>query len=208
MTAAPARVFMAPPPHMVVKDAFGADMVERLLAFAMACEATFSDTRIGKQGQVEKAIRSSRVCTHFGPLQHDLEQQFIGRMAAAVAALGLSAFALHTLTLELAAHGDGDFYRRHIDTFVGTGRPDSDRVLTGVYYFHAQPKAFDGGVLRLFSILPPEEGGTYVDIEPLNDSLLLFPAWVPHEVRPVFCPGGGFAQSRFAINCWYKRRPV
>ena len=197
---------MAPPPHMVVKDAFGADMVDRLLAFAVACEAAFSDTRIGKQAKVEKAVRSSRVCTHFGPLQQELEEQFIGRMAAAVSALGLSAFALDSLSMELVAHGDGDFYNCHIDTFVGAGRPDTDRVLTGVYYFHGRPRAFDGGELRLFSILPPEKGGTYVDIEPLNDSLLLFPAWVPHEVRRISCPGGGFAQSRFAINCWYRRQ--
>lgn len=105
--------------------------------------------------------------------------------------------------MELAAHGDGDFYRRHIDTFIRGEVTGTDRVLTAVYYFHARPKAFTGGELRLHSFRSPDDGGSWVDIEPAHDSLLLFPAWAPHEVRPVSCPGGDFAQSRFAINCWY-----
>lgn len=206
MTANAPAAFTAPPPHMVAENAFGADVVERLLAFAMTREAEFSDTRIGKQAKLDKAIRSSRVCGDFGPLQQELEGHFTGKMAAAVSVLGLSAFELEGLSMELVAHGDGDFYHRHIDTFVGTERSDTERVLTGVYYFHGRPKAFEGGELRLFSPLPPEEGGSYVDIAPLNDRLVLFPAWVPHAVRRTSCPGGGFAQSRFAINCWYRRR--
>ena len=58
--------------------------------------------------------------------------------------------------LELVAHNDGAFYARHIDTATGE---DSNqvRVLSGVYYFHAKPKAFTGGALRLFAIRGPTE---------------------------------------------------
>jgi len=206
MTAVTAPAFKALPPYMVMNEAFGEAMVTRLLAFALAREAAFSDTCIGRQGVVDKAVRSSRVCRDFGPLREELEERFRGKMAMAISTLGLSPFQLDKISMELAAHGDGDFYHRHIDTFIGAERPATDRVLTGVYYFHDRPRAFEGGELRLFSLLPLEAGGSYVDIEPLNDSLLLFPAWVPHEVRPISCPGGGFAQSRFAINCWYRRR--
>ncbi len=123
----------------------------------------------------------------------------------AIDALGLAPFALAGLSMEMAAHGDSDFYRRHIDTFTGSDRAGRDRALTGVYYFHATPKGFSGGELRLHSIRPAEQGGTFADIEPVHDRLLLFPAWAPHEVRPVSLPDGAFAQSRFAINCWYNR---
>ena len=178
-------------------------MVARLLAHALEREASFTATTVGR-GKMENAqIRRSRVIRDFGALKSDLEAAFLARLQQAISALRLTPFTVAGLSLELAAHGDGDFYQRHIDTFIGVDRARADRILTGVYYFHAQPKAFSGGELRLFSLRPPEQGGTYLDIAPSCDNLLLFPAWVPHEVRPVSCPEGGFARSRFAINCWY-----
>jgi asparagine synthetase B (glutamine-hydrolysing) len=46
------------------------------------------------------------------------------------------------------------------------------------------------------------------DIEPIHNSLLMFPSWAPHEVMPVNCPSQRFIDSRFAINCWvHRERP-
>ena len=89
-----------------------------------------------------------------------------------------------------------------------TELPDarSDRALTGVFYFHRQPKGFSGGELRLYAIGRAEDDRRYVDLTPGSDTLLLFPSWAPHEVRPVSCPSGAFLDSRFAINCWYRHR--
>jgi Rps23 Pro-64 3,4-dihydroxylase Tpa1-like proline 4-hydroxylase len=79
-------------------------------------------------------------------------------------------------------------------------------VLSGVYYFHRRPKAFAGGELRLHAIGDPDR---FVDIEPVHNALLVFPAWAPHEVRPISCPSGAFVDARFAVNCWfYARREV
>jgi len=48
-----------------------------------------------------------------------------------------------------------------------------------------------------------------VNIEPGRNGPLMFPSWAPHEVMPVNCPSGRFADSRFAINCWvYRRKSV
>lgn len=197
--------FAAIPPHMVLQDAFDLTLVEKLLAYVAMREGDFFDTGIGRNGTVDNTIRRSRKIREFGPLRDAVEAAFRAAVPQAVRALGLAPFELASLSLELAAHGDGDFYRRHIDTFVGEHRQNNDRVLTGVYYFHNQPKAFEGGELRLYSLLPVDKGGSYVDIEPAHNSLLLFPAWAPHEVRAISCPNGAFAQSRFAINCWYNR---
>jgi Rps23 Pro-64 3,4-dihydroxylase Tpa1-like proline 4-hydroxylase len=191
----------------VLKDVFGTAMVQRLLAFAMAHETEFVDTWVGPKAKAtnNKSVRSSRAILDFGDLRPALEEKFQDVMASTLPVLGLSPFNLASLSLELVAHGDGDFYRRHIDTHVGSDLSATDRVLTCVYYFHNQPKAFQGGELRLFSLLPVDAGGTYADIAPENDSMLVFPSWAPHEVRQVSCPGGEFAQSRFAINCWCNR---
>jgi Rps23 Pro-64 3,4-dihydroxylase Tpa1-like proline 4-hydroxylase len=203
--------FAALPPHLVIDSAFGADLADRLLAFAIAREADFLDTSVGRNktesgnGLINKAIRSSRAIRDFGSLRPELEAAFHAVLPHAVSQLGLAEDPPDRLALELAAHGDGDFYRRHIDTFVGNSKPKSNRALTGVYYVHSTPRAFSGGALRLHSILPVEQGGASIDIEPVHDRLLLFPAWVPHEVCTVTCPGGDFADARFAINCWYLR---
>lgn len=98
-------------------------------------------------------------------------------------------------------------YNKNIDTF--TARPDaqSERALTGVHYFHRTPKGFDGGELRLHALAPAADGTrAFVDIAPACDMFILFPSWVPHEVRRVSCPSGAFADSRFALNCWYRSR--
>ena len=75
----------------------------------------------------------------------------------------------------------------------------SYRAISAVYYFYRLPRSFSGGVLRLHSI---GKEGSFVDIEPMNDRLIFFPPWFPHEVMPVVSPSGSFERSRFAINCW------
>ena len=127
-------------------------------------------------------------------------------MADFVAKLRTAPVDAPKLETQLVAHNDGAFYSRHIDTQM-IGRHDHIRVLSGVYYFHAKPKAFTGGALRLYSI-GNGEGRTFVDIEPEHNSLVVFPSWAPHEVMPVSCPSKRFVDSRFAINCWIHREKV
>ena len=79
-------------------------------------------------------------------------------------------------------------------------------VLTGVYYFHAMPKAFQGGNIRLLPLRQSSDAERFLDVEPINDRLLLFPSWVPHCVMPVVSTSSAFSDSRFAINCWYRKR--
>lgn len=208
MTSSAPDAFSDIPPHLLIENAFGSEMAGRLLALALEREAAFGGTTVGSRKMEDRQIRRSRVTRDFGGLKGALEAAFRARLLQAISALRLAPFTVESLSLELAAHGDGDFYRRHIDTFTGGEKPSADRILTGVYYFHASPRAFTGGELRLFSLRPIEHGGTYLDIAPACDSLLLFPAWVPHEVLAVSCPGGSFAQSRFAINCWYNGATV
>ena len=63
----------------------------------------------------------------------------------------------------------------------------------------------DSGVaaLRLHVLSKPDEKRKFVDIDPVHDSLVFFPSWLPHEVLPVSCPSRRFMDSRFAIHCWF-----
>jgi Rps23 Pro-64 3,4-dihydroxylase Tpa1-like proline 4-hydroxylase len=204
----PSCTFEMPGPYRRFDSFMGEAMVARLLDYAAAREGYFQQTGVGN-GQVRKInseIRISRVLRDFGDLKFELETRFTAIFDFAVKELGISPIDLARLELELVAHGDGAFYREHIDTMTQRPNAKSDRALTGVYYFHRQPKGFGGGELRMHAIARPEAGGRFIDLVPDNDTLLLFPSWVPHEVRPVTCPSGNFLDSRFAINCWYLNR--
>src|SRR5262249_43378463 len=121
-----------------------------------------------------------------------------------IAELGITSLVpSNHIELELVAHGNGAFFKRHIDTFTGAAANDkSKRLISGVYYFHSEPKAFSGGVLRLYRFGRVENGDDFIDIQPEQNVLVAFPSWAPHEVLPVTCPSGRFADARFSVNCW------
>lgn len=163
--------------------------------------------RSGNRSIINAERRVASVCRDLGPLSAQLRQRFLDSLPAIMEKTGLRGVPPTILELELAAHGNGAFYQAHTDMPIGETRKrrsdQSDRVLSAVYYFHNEPKRFSGGELRLFQ-LGPDPG--FVEIEPLQNSLVVFHSWVPHEVRPVAVPSGKFQDYRFAINCWYRRR--
>lgn len=178
-------------------------MTGPLLAHVEANQGIFKPTALG-DGRIDPDVRVSLVLREFGALRDALEARFLSVMEPSVARLRLSPITLGRLEMELVAHGDGAFYQRHIDTRIGPTERTTDRILTAVFYFHAEPKRYSGGELRLHSILPVEQGGSFLDITPEQDMLLLFPSWAPHEVRPISCVSGAFMDQRFAINCWFR----
>jgi SM-20-related protein len=196
--APPARSIM--PPFRVLEGFLQADEVDRLLAHVATHEAAFTATHVGDKAAIrlDPAIRVSSSTDDLGQFRPLLRNRLKGMAQALTAELKLSPFGAARVELELVAHGDGAFYRRHIDTQTATERSHI-RVLSGVYYFHRQPKRFTGGALRLYAIGDPAR---FADIEPTHNSLVVFPSWAPHEVRPVSSPSGQFMDSRFAINCW------
>ena len=196
------RLFL--PPHSVRRDFLPADMVAELFAYAQANEERFvvSGVGVGPKRRVNPALRVSRLLRDLGPLGEALRDRFRPLAPLLVSELKMSPFEPGKIEVELAAHGDGAFYKRHLDTPRGADQRHRRRVLSGVYYFHAQPKGFSGGALRLHDLF---EDGVHLDIEPENNLCIFFPSWMPHEVRPVACPSNAFIDHRFAINCWFHR---
>lgn len=207
--ATPFSASTRPFPYHVVPNFLGNDWVERLLAHAIAHQSSFVGSGVGYRAnsRVDPSVRVSYKLKDLGALRTELEAHFRAAMPQAVSELRLSPFELATCEIELVAHGDGAFFKRHIDTITQTDDPDikTQRVLTGVYYFHSLQKRFSGGQLRMHALVPQEQDGSFIDIEPERDQLVLFPAWAPHEVLPVSCPSQAFEHARFAINCWYRR---
>jgi Rps23 Pro-64 3,4-dihydroxylase Tpa1-like proline 4-hydroxylase len=169
-----------------------------------------SEDRLDPQHRV--ALTSRKL----GPLEPMLSERLLAALPKLMATTGTGGEPPASLELELAAHGDGAFFRPHRDIPVGpkrkpvSGSEHEDRVLSAVYYFHALPKGFSGGQLRLFRFgadgaAAEPEPANHVDLEPIRNSLVAFPSWAVHEVRPVSCPSGKFGDYRFSLNCWYCR---
>jgi SM-20-related protein len=187
------------PPYLVIGGFLEEDAVASLLEFTLGHEHSFEPTKVGPEA-IKPKIRVSLGLHDLGPFKPILKSKVLALVPDLVTKLKTPPVHTPQLELQLVAHGDGAFYKRHIDTRT-VPDPDSIRVLSGVYYFHSHPKAFTGGALRLYAIGDPAMA-TFVDIEPEHNMLLVFPSWARHEVMRVNCPSKRFIDSRFAINCW------
>ena len=77
-------------------------------------------------------------------------------------------------------------------------------MLSYVYYFHQQPKAFTGGQLQLFDTNTKlnTASTTMTTIEPIHNSLIVFPSNYYHQVCTVNMPNHDRIWGRHTINGW------
>lgn len=195
--------------HHVVDEFLTESLHDRLLRYVLDNARAFSPTRVYSQdnaqgGAIDEGLRRSLVCSDgLGPLKPSFKEAILSALPNLVAALDGSAFENAGMELELVAHRHGSFFRPHIDTRTQlSGNLASERMVTIIYYFHAQPRRFSGGEIAILPIGP----GDPVLIEPRDNRLVAFASFVPHEVRPVTCHPDEFRHSRFAINCWVHRQ--
>jgi hypothetical protein len=195
---APSRFFA----HTVKDNFLPPELVRALLEYVEYSRDRFKPTTVQQpEGtRVDRAWRISMGLEDLGSCFEPLEQRLRSAERVLRADLGMGPYGFHDVELQIAAHNEGGFFRRHSDTYKGWG---IDRVISAVYYFHRQPRAFSGGTLRLY----PLTGPGHVEVEPIHNSLVVFPSFVEHEVMPVSCPSGQFMDSRFALNCWFRKTP-
>ena len=191
------------PPYFVLHDFLRAKDADGLLSFAVEHRDSFAPakTGLGAEGALRTHIRSSEQTRELGAFADILREALLPCLPELCVGVGLSPFVPDGIALQLVAHGDGGFYKRHIDTAT-TPMAHRLRVLTAVYYVHRRPKIYQGGALRLHAI---GGGETFVDVQPAHNMLVVFPAFAPHEVLPVRCPSEDFADRRFSVNCWAYR---
>jgi SM-20-related protein len=157
--------------------------------------------------------RVSERLPDLGPLRALFERRLTESLPEIFRTTGTRPFEIEYFELELAAHGDGAFFANHVDLPIGPGRKPHgsnasrtrDRVVSAVYYFHIPPKRFSGGALRLYRFGDQDGSGDFIEFQPKQNSLVVFPSWARHEVRRVGCPGQAFDHHRFAVNAWLCR---
>jgi Rps23 Pro-64 3,4-dihydroxylase Tpa1-like proline 4-hydroxylase len=120
--------------------------------------------------------------------------------------LGMEEFSIARVEAQVTASNDGDFFHFHSDN---GSNPVASRHLTFVYFFHREPRQFEGGELRIHDARL-EEGsyvseGSYQTIVPQQNQIVFFPCELMHEITPVNCASQLFADSRFTLNGWLRR---
>ena len=194
--------------HTVLPGFMGGDFAQRLVASATG-EPELLEPALVTSPQEKRALQSgvrrSWQVSGRDALLAELEGRIRQQLPSLCSAVGLAAPDKPFIDSELSVYRNGDFFGPHVDVFTEEKRAFAtyDRELTAVYYAHRQPRAFTGGEL----VLHPLFGvGEPVEIAPDHDTLVVFPSFTPHEVRPVMLPGDALGDARVSVNCWVGRR--
>jgi Rps23 Pro-64 3,4-dihydroxylase Tpa1-like proline 4-hydroxylase len=200
------------PPYHQYKDFLAREFEQSLLDWAMANEPRFAVSTLNG-GVVDQERRRSQRLTELGFAGEQFAKCVRASAPDFFAKTGTPPFEIEYIELEMTAHGDGAHFAAHTDLPVGWGRTPlggdksgtQDRIVSAVYYFYHEPKGFSGGSLRIHRYGSNSEPGDFVEIEPIRNSLVVFPSWATHEVLAVECPSRSFPDYRFAVNCWLCR---
>ena len=194
------------PPVIVIDHFLGGVVAERLLQYAIIRESGFRPSKVALKHEsiIDESRRVSKVNSDTDGAIPLIEPAIRKAVDEAIPKLGLVNVESYFLEPELTWCGDGSFFKTHADTLY-RDRLANQRVMTVVYYFYKEPKAFTGGQLRLYGLGGDANSGSRQEIEPQLDRAVLFPAWFPHEVLPVHSSSPAFADGRFAISCWVRK---
>jgi Rps23 Pro-64 3,4-dihydroxylase Tpa1-like proline 4-hydroxylase len=199
------------PAKCVILDEFlSPQELEELTRFTIEHEADFSASEVvspsADGGIVNYEHRRSRVLMDLSHHQDLMLARIKAVLPQVLETLGMEEFSITDVEAQVTASNDGDFFHFHSDN--GSDRVAS-RHLTFVYFFHREPREFEGGDLRIHDA-NLEEGnyvsaGSYQTIVPQQNQIVFFPCELLHEITPVKCSSQLFADNRFTLNGWLRR---
>jgi Rps23 Pro-64 3,4-dihydroxylase Tpa1-like proline 4-hydroxylase len=203
-------VLDAPPmvgAQCVVLDEFLAPQeLDELVNYALEHEAEFQSSAVvspsGDPGVIDYNHRRSRVLMDLGKHEQVIRERIQCVLPKVLDQIGIEEFPVTDVEAQITASNDGDFFGAHCDDSQET---IASRRLTFVYFFHREPRPFEGGELRLHDSRGSERHvstGSYQTIVPQQNQIVFFPCSQLHEITPVECPSRAFADSRFTLNGW------
>ncbi len=184
--------------------------VAELTRFTLANESGFKTSEVisptVEQGIVNYEHRRSNVLMDVGPYQDLILARIKGVLPSVLEKLGMEDFDISGVEAQITASNDGDYFHFHSDN--GSAQVTS-RYLTFVYFFHREPRQFEGGELRIHDA-QLEKGeyvseGSFQTIVPQQNQIVFFPCELMHEITPIRCASRRFADSRFTLNGWLRK---
>jgi SM-20-related protein len=195
-------------PIVVFEEFLSAGELTALHRFITENEASFVGSQVLGQdgaGVEEPRFRRSRQLFNVGEYYDLLGRRIIHFISRILYGLQFNPFPIKALEVQLTASNHGDFFCAHTDSDSGLLRT---RMMTFVYFCHHEPRAFQGGELRIYG-RDPISGVDLSQlchvIKPAQNSIVFFPSDRLHEITPIVCPTGAFVHSRFTLNGWLHR---
>lgn len=198
------------PARCVVLDEFlSPQEVSELTRFTLQHENDFQVSEVisahAEAGMVNYNHRRSRVLMELGQHQDVMLDRIKSVLPEVLEKLGMEEFDITEVEAQITASNDGDYFHFHSDNASDRA---ATRHLTFVYFFHHEPRQFDGGELRIHDAVL-EDGeyvsqGSYQAIVPQQNQIVFFPCELLHEITPVSCPSRQFSDSRFTMNGWLR----
>jgi len=177
--------------------------VASLAAQVFAAEADFVPSTVTDS---KDSYRKSLVLNPPAQLTRRVVEKIRALMPEVMARLKMTPFSVAQIECQVTANNDGSFFRIHTDAGVNN---TVKRQFTFVYYFNRQPKAFEGGELRVYDDVIRNGKLARTDsfqvVEPRHNSIVFFQAAIMHEVTQVSVPSREFRDSRFTLNGWVHR---
>ena len=191
-------------PVLVLDEFLAPQELERLTRYVAERESEFVLSEVispgAPAGMVDFEHRKSRVLYELDEHEAVISGRILAYLGRILPAVGMEPFPVSRVEAQITASNDGDFFRPHEDN---TDAPLQTRELTFVYFFHREPKAFNGGELRIYDSHEASSG--YRAIVPRQNQIVFFPSHLLHEITAVACASQAFADSRFTLNGWFHR---
>jgi len=196
--------------YVALHEFLAPEELQNLTRYVLAHEESFQVSEVISPGVaggvIDPEYRRSRVLLDLGEYSDLILSRLQPALPGVLENLGMQPFPPSRVESQITASNHGDFFRHHRDN---AEEEIATREITFVYFFHREPKAFDGGELRLYDAYR-ESGawcstGDYRAIVPEQNQMILFHSSLLHEITPVVCPSQAFADSRFTVNGWLHR---
>jgi SM-20-related protein len=196
------------PANCVVLDELLAPaQLGELIDYTLAHESAFQISEVVSPGVTNGIVdfehRRSRVLMELGKYRDTIEEKLHAALPNVLPKLASQAFPVRRVEMQITASNHGDYFRWHSDN---AHDEIASRQVTFVYFFHREPKQFQGGELRLYdshfvhgTYVPMR---TYRTIVPQQNQAVIFLSSLAHEITPVQCRSQQFVDSRFTVNGW------
>lgn len=181
----------------------GASERDAILSYALENEPNFETLLVAENhlDGSQTGVRADALRSQSGMLKVPAIREIVGAPIRAalpgiVAALGMQPFGIRELRLSLSATRDGGFGKPHRDDINTFAR------ISLLWYFHCNPKGFEGGDLMLYDRLEDPNGwdlSRATRIEHTDNMLVAFPCSAMHEITRVTAASPEFRHARFAV---------
>ena len=164
---------------------------------------TFKDGGTQDKDIINEEFRQQKNIDPSPEILQMLKDAILPLVPEVITKIGMKYNHIYNINTEIARTGHNQFCNAHSDRVSDTPRMST---ISFLYYFHQQPKQFEGGDIIVYDTLINEKNaynnqqGTRIIHE--DNLLMAFPACFFHEITKVTLPNDRFDAGRFAIPFW------